>query len=53
MILARVVGHVVATQKQSSHEGKKILLIQPLTPEGQAGVSAAATGSMGAFGSRP
>ena len=36
MILARVVGHVVATQKQSSHEGKKILLIQPLTPEGAA-----------------
>ena len=30
MIIARVVGNVVATQKQASHEGKKILVIQPL-----------------------
>jgi len=30
VIIARVVGNVVATQKQESHEGKKILLIQPL-----------------------
>ena len=30
MIIARVVGNVIATQKQASHEGKKILLIQPL-----------------------
>ena len=30
MIIARVVGNVVATQKHQSHEGKKILLIQPL-----------------------
>ena len=35
MIIARVVGEVVATQKHPSHEGRKILLIQPLTPEGQ------------------
>ena len=35
MILARVVGHVVATQKQASHEGKKILLLQPLTLQGE------------------
>ena len=35
MIIARVVGNVVATQKQESHEGKKILLIQPLDLEGQ------------------
>lgn len=35
MIIARVVGNVVATQKQPSHEGKKILLIQPLDLEGQ------------------
>jgi len=34
MILARVVGQVVATQKQGSHEGKKILLLQPLSLEG-------------------
>ena len=31
MILAKVIGHVVATQKESSHEGKKILLVQPLS----------------------
>ena len=30
MIIARVVGNVIATQKQESHEGKKILLVQPL-----------------------
>ena len=35
MIIARVVGNVIATQKQASHEGKKILLIQPLDLEGQ------------------
>ena len=35
MIIARVVGNVVASQKQESHEGKKILLIQPLDLEGQ------------------
>ena len=31
MILARVIGQIVATQKEPSHEGKKILLLQPLT----------------------
>ena len=31
MILAKVIGNVVATQKESSHEGKKILLVQPLS----------------------
>ena len=35
MILARVVGNVVATQKQASHHAKKILLLQPLTLDGQ------------------
>ena len=30
MIIARVVGNVVASKKQLSHEGKKILLLQPL-----------------------
>ena len=35
MIIARVVGNVVATRKHRSHEGKKILLIQPLDLEGQ------------------
>lgn len=35
MIIGRVVGNVVATQKQESHKGKKILLVQPLDLEGQ------------------
>jgi ethanolamine utilization protein EutN len=35
VIIARVVGTVVATQKQASHEGKKILLIQPLDLDNQ------------------
>ena len=35
MIIARVVGNVVATQKQEAHEGKKILLIQPLDLQNQ------------------
>ena len=30
MVIARVIGNVVASQKQPSHEGKKILLVQPL-----------------------
>jgi ethanolamine utilization protein EutN len=30
VIIARVVGNVIATQKQKSHEGQKILLVQPL-----------------------
>jgi len=35
VIIARVVGNVVATRKHQSHEGKKILLIQPLDLEGK------------------
>ena len=35
MIIARVVGNVVATQKHETHHGKKILLIQPLDLENQ------------------
>ena len=31
MILAKVIGQVIATQKEPSHEGQKILLVQPLT----------------------
>ena len=34
MIIARVIGHVVATQKHPSHEGRKILVVQPLALEG-------------------
>jgi len=35
VIIARVVGNVIATQKQESHEGKKILLVQPLDLDGR------------------
>ena len=35
MIIARVVGNIVATQKQQAHEGKKILILQPLDLNGQ------------------
>jgi len=34
MILARVTGEVVATQKHPSHERRKILLVQPVDPDG-------------------
>jgi len=33
MQLARVVGTVVATRKDSRLEGKKLLVVSPLTPE--------------------
>ncbi len=36
MILARVLGNVVATQKHPSHEGQKILVVQPLQLDGSA-----------------
>ena len=36
MIIARVIGDVVATQKHASHEGRKILLVQPLDLDGSA-----------------
>jgi ethanolamine utilization protein EutN len=34
MLIARVIGEVVATQKHSSHEGLKALLVQPLNLDG-------------------
>ena len=34
MLIGRVVGDVVATQKAPSHEGRKILLVQPLNLDG-------------------
>lgn len=30
MLIGRVIGEVVATQKHPTHEGRKILLVQPL-----------------------
>jgi microcompartment protein CcmK/EutM len=35
MILARVVGTVVATRKDPRLEGKKLLVLKPVTPEGK------------------
>jgi ethanolamine utilization protein EutN len=34
MILARVVGNVVATQKDARYEGGRILLVQPIALDG-------------------
>ena len=33
--MGRVIGEVVATAKHASHEGRKALLVQPLTLEGE------------------
>ena len=49
MILARVVGQVVATQKRPQFEGATLLLVQPETPQGDArGVTLLAIDSVGA-----
>ncbi|HUO34524.1 MAG TPA: EutN/CcmL family microcompartment protein [Candidatus Acidoferrum sp.] len=34
MILARIIGTVVSTRKDSRLEGKKLLVVKPVTPEG-------------------
>jgi ethanolamine utilization protein EutN len=34
MLIGRVVGELVATQKHPSHEGRKLLLVQPLNLDG-------------------
>ena len=34
MILARVVGTVVATRKDPRLEGKKLLILKPISPDG-------------------
>lgn len=34
MLIGRVIGDVVATQKAPSHEGRKILMVQPLDLDG-------------------
>ena len=34
MIIGRVIGELVATRKHPSHEGRKVLLVQPLSLEG-------------------
>ncbi len=34
MLIARVIGEIVATRKHPSHEGRKVLLVQPLNLDG-------------------
>jgi ethanolamine utilization protein EutN len=34
MLIARVIGELVATRKDASHEGRKALLVQPLNLDG-------------------
>ncbi|HST21366.1 MAG TPA: EutN/CcmL family microcompartment protein [Blastocatellia bacterium] len=34
MVLAKVVGNVVATQKDRRYEGSRILVVQPINPDG-------------------
>jgi len=34
VLIARVIGEVVATQKHASHEGRKVLVVQPLNLDG-------------------
>jgi ethanolamine utilization protein EutN len=36
MLIARVVGTVVATQKHRKFEGAKLLMVQPVNPDGTA-----------------
>ena len=35
MLLARVVGNVVATQKNQRYEGARVMLCRQITPEGE------------------
>jgi microcompartment protein CcmK/EutM len=35
MLIARVLGNVVATQKNSRYEQARIMLVQPVSPEGR------------------
>jgi len=53
MILARVIGEVVATQKHASQQGLKLLLVEPeafqgLQAQGTAGVGLIALDAVGA-----
>lgn len=49
MQLARVVGTVVATHKHHKLDGAKLLLVQPMTPDGQLrGTTQLAIDSVGA-----
>src|SRR6185503_4130633 len=34
MLLARVIGNIVSTQKDQRYEGGRILVVQPINPDG-------------------
>ncbi|HJQ26693.1 MAG TPA: EutN/CcmL family microcompartment protein [Blastocatellia bacterium] len=36
MLLAKVIGNVVATQKDHRYEGGRLLIVQPINPDGTA-----------------
>lgn len=36
MLLAKVIGNVVATQKDPRYEGGRLLVVQPINPDGSA-----------------
>jgi ethanolamine utilization protein EutN len=49
LIIARVIGNVVATQKNERYANARVMLCQPLTPEGaEAGVALLALDSVDA-----
>jgi len=49
MFLGRVIGSVVATQKDPKYQGKALLVVQPITPDGNdEGVAMVAVDSVGA-----
>lgn len=49
MLIARVIGELVATQKHSSYEAAKVLLVQPLNLDGsERGDALVALDSVGA-----
>ncbi len=49
MLLAKVVGNVVATQKDLKYEGGRIMIVQPIHPDGaNAGVEMLALDSVDA-----
>ncbi len=49
MFLGRVIGNVVATRKEPKYEGKALLVVQPLSLEGDdRGVAIVAVDSVGA-----
>ena len=49
MIIARVIGNVVATQKNERYANARVMLCQPLTPEGaESGVALLALDSVDA-----